>query len=169
MIRSHDHQPDPKLDLVFERYVDVPRELVWQAWTQPELLKQWFCPKPYYVDECEIDLRPGGMFRTRMRGPEGESFDNVGCYLEAIENDKLVWTNALQAGFRPVGDDQLKSGCGVGRFVCVLTFEPKGKGTLYKAILLHNDEASRNHHKEVGFDDGWGAAYEQMVELLKNR
>ena len=56
---------DPKLDLVLERVVDVPVHLVWKAWTEPEHLKPWFCPKPWYVSECEIDLRPGGMLRTR--------------------------------------------------------------------------------------------------------
>lgn len=169
MTRTYDHQPDPKLDLVFERYVDVPRGLVWEAWTKPDLLKQWFCPKPWQTVECEIDLRPGGLFKTVVHGPEGERLTNLGCYLEAIDNEKLVWTNALVEGFRPAGEGELNGGCGVGRFVCVLTLEPKGKGTAYKAILLHNDEATRNRHEEIGFHDGWGAAYEQMVELLKRR
>ena len=169
MKRSHDHQPDPKLDLVFERYVDVPREWVWDAWTRPDLLMQWFCPKPWQTIECQIDLRPGGLFRTVMHGPEGERLENLGCYLETIDHEKLVWTNALKKGFRPAGEADLKSGCGVGFFVCVLTFETKGKGTAYKAVLLHSDEATRKHHEEVGFRDGWGAAYEQMVELLKKR
>lgn len=168
MIRSHDHQPDPKLDLVFERYVDVPRELVWQAWTQPDLLKQWFCPKPWQTIDCEIDLRPGGVFRTEMRGPEGEQFTNLGCYLEVIENEKLVWTNALQAGFRPA-TDVASQGCGVGPFAAVITLKTTGKGTQYKVIAMHADEANRKHHYEMGFEEGWGKAFEQLVELMRNR
>ena len=92
---------DPKLDLVLEREVDVPPELVWKAWTTPELLKQWFAPKPYETPACEIDLRPGGAFRTVMRSPEGDEFDNVGCYLEVIENEKLSWTSVLGARLPP--------------------------------------------------------------------
>ena len=67
---------DPKLDLVLERTIDVPRELVWAAWTQPEHLSQWFTPAPWTVSECGIDLRPGGIFRTVMRSPEGREFPN---------------------------------------------------------------------------------------------
>ena len=81
------HQADSKLDLVLERVIDVPRELVWKAWTQPEHLKKWFTPVPWQTMECEIDLRPGGIFRTLMRGPEGQQFDNSGCYLEIVTNE----------------------------------------------------------------------------------
>jgi len=62
---------NPKLDLVLVRVVDVPRHLVWEAWTKPEHLKVWFCPKPWGVSDCEIDLRPGGVFRTTMLSPDG--------------------------------------------------------------------------------------------------
>jgi len=95
------HQPDPKLDLVLERVVEVPKELVWLAWTDSEHLKKWFTPAPWRTVDCEIDLRPGGIFRTVMQGPEGQEFSNAGCYLEIVENEKLVWTGALGPGYRP--------------------------------------------------------------------
>lgn len=95
------YQLDSILDLIFERIVDVPRELIWRAWTRPEHLKPWFCPLPWTTIDCEIDLRPGGIFRTVMRSPEGKQFPNLGCYLEVVENQRLVWTNALAPGFRP--------------------------------------------------------------------
>ena len=96
---SHPHQADPTLDLVLERVVDVPRRLVWAAWTQPELLKRWFTPAPWQTVEAEMDLRPGGIFRTVMQGPEaGQRFDNTGCFLEVVDGAKLVWTGALGPG-----------------------------------------------------------------------
>ena len=67
-------QTDSKLDLVLERVVDVPRELVWAAWTKPEHIMKWFTPAPWTTVDCEIDLRPGGIFRTVMRSPEGQEF-----------------------------------------------------------------------------------------------
>src|SRR5688572_23324037 len=74
-------------DLVLERTLKAPRELVWQAWTDPKHLKQWFAPKPYQISEVEMDLRPGGIFRIRMVGPDG--FDtghgNAGCVLEVVD------------------------------------------------------------------------------------
>src|SRR6266850_1118177 len=81
------HQPDPRLDLVLERIIDVPQELVWAAWTTPEHLKHWFTPVPWKTVDCEIDLRPGGIFRTVMRSPEGQEFPNLGCYLEIIKKE----------------------------------------------------------------------------------
>ena len=66
------HHPDPKLDQVLERVVDVPPSLVWAAWTNPEQVKKWFAPAPWQTVDCEIDLRPGGVFRTVMRSPEGK-------------------------------------------------------------------------------------------------
>ena len=85
---------DPRLDLVLERVVEVPPELVWKAWTEPEHLKRWFTPLPWTTVECEIDLRPGGIFRTVMRSPEGQDHPNMGCYLEVVPNRRLVWTDA---------------------------------------------------------------------------
>lgn len=151
-------KPDPKLDLVLERIIDVPRELVWKAWTQPEHVKVWFTPRPWTVTDCEIDLRPGGMFRTTMRSPEGKEFPNVGCYLEVVPNERLVWTDALLPGYRPSENPF---------FTAVVTMEKHGKGTRYVAIAIHRDEAGRKSHEEMGFHDGWGKALDQLVAYVK--
>lgn len=152
--------PDPKLDLVLERIVDVPRELVWRAWTVPEHLKLWFCPVPWMVTECEIDLRPGGVFKTIMRGPEGQEMPNVGTYLEVVPNERLVWTDALLPGYRP-SENPFMTG--------IITLEPHGQGTRYIAMARHKDEATRAQHEEMGFHDGWGAALDQLVAMVKSR
>ena len=162
MTRSTVQQPDPKLDLVLERVVDVPRELVWAAWTTPEHLKKWFTPAPWKTVDCEIDLRPGGIFRTVMASPEGQLFPHVGCYLEAIANEKLVWTVALLPGFRP---SHLSSE--VPSFTAVITLETQGKGTKYTARVLHKDEEDRRKHEQMGFHDGWGKALDQLVNVAK--
>jgi uncharacterized protein YndB with AHSA1/START domain len=151
-------KPDPKLDLVLERVVDVPRELVWRAWTTPEHLLPWFCPKPWTTIDCEIDLRPGGIFRSVMRSPEGQEFPNVGCYLEVVPNERLVWTDALLPGYRPSENPFMTA---------VLTLEPSGKGTRYVATAIHRDEAGRKKHEEMGFQEGWGTVIDQLVEYVK--
>jgi uncharacterized protein YndB with AHSA1/START domain len=157
------HQPNPQLDLTFERVIDVPRELVWKVWTTPEHLKKWFTPKPWMTIDCEIDLRPGGIFRTVMRSPEGQEFPNLGCYLEAIENEKLVWTNALLPGYRPA---TLQSEHDF-RFTAILSLELHGTGTKYIATVIHKDEEGRNQHEAMGFYDGWGKALDQLVAIAK--
>jgi uncharacterized protein YndB with AHSA1/START domain len=97
-------QLDPKLDLVLQRVVDVTPKRVWSAWTVPDKLMKWFCPSPWTTVACEIDLRPGGIFRTVMRSPEGQDQPpGIGCYLEVVENRRLVWTAALEPGYRPRG------------------------------------------------------------------
>ena len=102
MSRANYDQFNTQTDLVLERSIYVPSEQVCATWTQPEHLKKWFAPAPWTVSDCEIDLRPGGMCRTVMRSPEGEEFPNTGCYLELVENEKLVFTDALAPGYRPV-------------------------------------------------------------------
>jgi uncharacterized protein YndB with AHSA1/START domain len=154
---------DPALDLVLERIVDVSPELVWAAWTKPEHLERWFTPAPWTTVDCEIDLRPGGLFRTVMRSPEGKDFPNVGCYLEVVPHRKLVWTDALEAGFRPS-----REAAHLGfRFTASLLLEPDGRGTKYTAIVMHGDEASRKKHDEMGFQVGWGEAFAQLVALVR--
>src|SRR6185437_9938495 len=117
-------QTNSKLDLVLERVVDVPRDLVCAAWTKPEHIKKWFTPAPWTTVDCEIDLRPGGLFRTVMRSPEGQDFPNTGCYLEVIENRKLVWTDALEPGYRPVAPPTGSRPGPAFHFTAILTFEP---------------------------------------------
>jgi uncharacterized protein YndB with AHSA1/START domain len=163
MTRTMTHQPDPKLDLVLERVVDVPPNLVWAAWTRPDYLKKWFTPAPWQTVDCEIDLRPGGIFRTVMRSPEGQDFPNLGCYLEVIENEKLVWTAALKPGYRP---QSTASNPGM-LFTAVILLEPHGAGTKYTAIAIHGEEEAAKKHAEMGFQDGWGKALDQLVALAK--
>jgi uncharacterized protein YndB with AHSA1/START domain len=154
---------DPSLDLVLEREVDVPPELVWRAWTTPELLKQWFTPKPYETPEAEIDLRPGGLFRTVMRSPEGEEFDNAGCFLEVINNERLSWTSVLGADFRPLGVDPDEL-----QMTAIIELRPNGSGgTHYRAVAVHRRSEDRVRHEEMGFAEGWGAALDQLVETVK--
>jgi uncharacterized protein YndB with AHSA1/START domain len=168
MTRASSDLPDSRFDLVFERIVDVPRELVWTAWTTPEHLKQWFTPAPWTTVDCEIDLRPGGIFRTVMRSPEGQEFPNAGCYLEVIRNEKLVWTNALAPGFRPAGPAAAGAAeCGLFLFTAVISLEPNGAGTKYTARVMHADEEGRRKHEEMGFHAGWGKALEQLVAVAR--
>ena len=154
-------------DLVLERTLNAPRDLVWKAWTDPGLLKQWFAPKPYEISELEMDLQPGGIFRIRMVGPDG--FDtghgNAGCVLEVVEGKKLAWTSALGPQYRPA---ELGEGCESFPMTAVVTFADAGGGkTLYRAVALHRNAADRDIHEKMGFDEGWGKCAEQLEELAQ--
>lgn len=153
---------DPELDLFLERLVDVPVDLVWMAWTNPEHLKAWFAPKPFQTVEVEIDLRPGGIFRTVMQGPDGELFpDPGGCYLEVHEPNRLVWTSALGPGYRPLPEPDHMAG--EFHFTAELTFEAVGDSTRYSVRAIHATPDAAQAHEQMGFSQGWGTALDQLV------
>ncbi len=156
MIQSVGIVPDPQLDLVLERLLEVPRIAIWDAWTKPEHLKQWFAPAPWTVEECEIDLHAGGVFRTLLRSPEGNAVSNVGCYVQVLAGQRLVWTTALRPGFRPNADAYLP-------ITIAVTLEDEESGTRYVALAMHADEAGRQQHEAMGFYDAWGKSLDQLV------
>ncbi|SMX50768.1 SRPBCC family protein [Maliponia aquimaris] len=154
---------DPTLDLRLERQFDAPPATLWRCWTEPELLMQWFCPKPWQVTEAVIDLRPGGRFFTRMEGPgmDGSdpdicAADNEGCFLVVEPERRLVFTDGLRAGWRPVAAPFMTS---------IVTFAPRDGGTFYTATALHTDPEGRERHEAMGFHEGWNAAADQLAEL----
>lgn len=161
---------DPALDLRLERYVNVPPERVWAAWTEPEHLVHWFTPAPWSTVSCEIDLRPGGIFKTVMRSPEGQEFPSAGCYLEVVPQRRLVWTSALQPGFRPAALTITPGHeCADLLFTGIITIEPRGTGTWYTALALHADPGSSKRHADMGFEEGWGTALDQLVAYMNAR
>jgi uncharacterized protein YndB with AHSA1/START domain len=150
-------------DLQFERELDIAPELVWTAWTEPEHLVQWFTPAPWRTLDAEIDLRPGGIFRTVMQSPDGDiTNDNSGCYLEVVPNERLVWTGALGPGFRP--NDFSEGGF---PFTAVITLQPTATGTRYHTRVMHASEEHRRTHEEMGFIEGWNAALDQLVAHMQ--
>lgn len=151
--------PNPELDLVLERDIDVPRGLVWDVWTTPKHLEKWFCPKPWYTTDIVMDLRPGGEFSSVMHGPGGEVMPNKGCCLEVVHQERLVFTDTLLAGFRPSPKPF---------FTAVVTLQSLGEGrTRYIAMARHGEASTRKQHEEMGFHHGWGAALDQLVALAK--
>ncbi len=158
------HTPDPELDLVIERTVSLSAEKIWQAWTTPDLIKHWFTPAPWRTTACEIDLRPGGCFVTTMQGPNGPEFSAAGCILEVVPNVKLVWTSALGPGYRPQltdPTDQVNF-----TFTAVISMETTPEGTKYSALAIHPTHEAQVAHAGMGFHDGWGAAFDQLVTLM---
>jgi uncharacterized protein YndB with AHSA1/START domain len=163
---------NPDLDLVLERAVPVPVSHLWRGWTEPETLMKWFCPLPYLTVACDIDLQPGGAFRTVMRSPEGNEWDNTGCYLVVEPEHRLVWTSAIEPGFRPsarnplpVGDPAAQATPPEFTFTCELTFTHVDGGSTYHARVMHATIADVAAHTTIGFHEGWGAALDQLVAL----
>ena len=148
---------DPQRDLVLTRIIDVHADKLFRCWATPDLLPKWFCPPPWYVSEAVIDVRTGGNSLITMNGPNGEVIDNLGVYLEVIENRKIVFTDAFTQAWRPSTKPFMTG---------IITFEDLGGGqTRYTAIARHWTVEDRQTHEQMGFTEGWGVAADQMAAL----
>lgn len=151
--------PDDDLDLVLVREIDAPAQALYRCWTEPELLTQWFAPKPWTTPAAELDVRPGGANRITMRSPEGEDMPNEGVYLEVVPGEKLVVTDAFRAGWKPAEKPFMTT---------ILTFEDLGGGrSRYTARVRHGSAADRDTHEQMGFHEGWGQCADQLAALAK--
>lgn len=153
--------PISERELILVRETDVPAEKLYAGWTRPGLVVQWFTPKPWSTTACEMDLRPGGTCKTTMRSPEGEEFPNVGLFLEIVPNEKLVFTDGYLAGWEPNANPF---------FTAIVTFEtlPSGQ-TRYTARAMHWTKEACEKHAAMGFMEGWGKAFDQLVELMSQK
>jgi uncharacterized protein YndB with AHSA1/START domain len=152
---------NPSRELVLTRDVDVAREKLWRGWTDVELLKQWFVPKPWSIASAELDVRPGGSNRIVMRSPEGQEFPNLGVYLEVVPNERLVFTDAYTRAWEPA-EHPFMTG--------IITFDDLGNGrTRYTARVRHWTVEDREKHEKMGFHEGWGKCLDQLVELMSSR
>jgi uncharacterized protein YndB with AHSA1/START domain len=153
---------NPKLDLVLERLIDAPKRLVWEALTKPEHLKEWYMPKPWgAVANCELDVRPGGIFSIDIAAADGQVFPNVGCFLEVVPMERLSWTSMLFPGYRPAVFDDIP-------ITAIVTMETVGTGTRYVFTALHRDEADFEKNKASGWQQGTEIALDQFVAHVKS-
>jgi uncharacterized protein YndB with AHSA1/START domain len=156
-IMSKSFEINPKTDLVLERFIDAPTRLVWEALTKPEHLKEWYMPKPWgTVVDCEMDVRPGGIFSIDIATAEGQEFPNLGCFLEVVPMERLVWTSMLFPGYRPAVFDDIP-------ITAIVSMETEGAGTRYVFTALHRDEADFEKNKESGWQQGTEIAVDQFV------
>jgi uncharacterized protein YndB with AHSA1/START domain len=146
-------------DLILTSMIDAPPAKVFQAWTDPALLKQWFTPAPWAASHVETDVRPGGTTLIVMRNPEGTEFPNSGVYLEVVPNQRLVFTNAYTKAWEPSDKPFM---------TVILTFEEiGGDKTNYTARVRHWSIADREAHEQMGFHQGWAICAEQMADLIE--
>lgn len=155
---THD-APDspPDRDLVLTRLISAPREKLYRAWTEPELIKQWFAPLPWTTPHVETDVRPGGASLVVMRGPDGNEFPSRGVYLEVVPNERLVFTDAYTRAWEPSAKPFM---------TVILTFEAEAGQTRYTARVRHWNEEDREAHEKMGFHTGWGQCTDQLVGLV---
>lgn len=150
------------LDLTISRVIKAPRAKVWNAWTDPASFEQWWLPEPYTCKVVEMDLRPGGALITEM-SENGKDFTPHmnACFLAADKLERIVFTNALVAGWRPAEHHYPTA------ITAIITLKDHPLGTDYAAHVMHKTIADRNAHEEMGFYDGWGTVIAQLAKRVE--
>jgi uncharacterized protein YndB with AHSA1/START domain len=144
-------------ELVLSRLIDAPPHKLYRAWTEPELLVQWFAPKPFTTPIAELDVRPGGANLIVMRGPDGKDMPNRGIYLEVVPNARLVFTDAYVKAWEPSAKPFM---------TVIVTFENEAGKTRYTARVRHWTTADREAHEKMGFHQGWGQCTDQLAQFV---
>jgi len=146
--------------LTLSLILEAERAKIWRCWTEPELLEQWFCPRPWRVTDAVLDPRPGGRAEMMMRGPEGEEHPIKSVYLEVRPGERIVWTDAFTEAWIPSAKPFMISDT---------SFADDGPGrTRYIARALHWSQEDRDAHEAMGFHQGWTAAAAQLEELARS-
>ncbi|MFM9281154.1 SRPBCC family protein [Paenibacillus jiagnxiensis] len=141
-------------EIVVNRLFDAPRELVFTTWTDPEHLTHWLGPKGFTITVQEFDVRPGGVWRYIMHGPDGTDYLNKITYREVVSPEKLVYSH---------GDgDEDES------FRVTVTFAEQGKQTeLTMRMQFKTVEELEQVVKEYGAIEGAKSTFDRLAERLK--
>lgn len=145
------------LDIVIKRTLSAPIDLVFAAWTQIEHLRHWLCPKDFTVLFAEVDLRPGGKWRSGMRAPDGEEYFMSGTYQRIEPPERLVFTHAWE--------DEKADGHLPGHeaVITILLSALKGGTSMTFQVVGLTSIESRD-----GQTKGWSEAFDNLsAHLLK--
>jgi uncharacterized protein YndB with AHSA1/START domain len=141
-------------NLILSRVLRAPRHQIYQCWTTPEHMVHWFMPKPHFVADIMIDLRPGGRFDSTMH-VDGAVIPSRGCVLDAITDRRFAFTDLMTADFQPVAEP------GLG-FTATIDLSDHEGGTLYHVTARHRTAEDAKKHEEMGFTSGWGTVATQL-------
>jgi uncharacterized protein YndB with AHSA1/START domain len=139
-------------EIVLTRVFDAPRKLVFEAFTKPELLKQWFGPRGWSLVVCEVDLKVGGGFRFVLRGPDGKDMGMRGVYREIVPPERSVHMESYDDY---PGESQVTS-----------VFVEQGGKTTLTATILYPSREVRDIVIKTGMEHGAAETYDRLAELL---
>ena len=142
-------------ELSVTRLIDAAPDKVWQVMTTRT--NEWWCPKPWRAEVNWGPRIPGGRTHTTMYGPEGEKNEHPGFILAWDEGRRISVTDAIDGDLEPSGPFMLG----------IWEIAPEGSGTRYTGRARHWTRESMAHHKEMGFDEGWGVMADQFKALCE--
>ncbi len=142
-------------ELSVTRLIDAAPDKVWEVMTQRT--NEWWCPKPWRAEVNWGPRTPGGRTHTTMYGPEGEKNEHPGFILAWDEGRRISVTDAIDGDLEPSGPFMLG----------IWEIASEGSGTRYTGRARHWTSESMAHHKEMGFDEGWGIMADQFKVLCE--
>lgn len=143
-------------EIVVTRVFDAPPELVWRAWTNPEHVVKWWGPRGFTTTIQEMDVRPGGVWRLVMHGPDGTDYPNRTVFTEVVPPRRLAYTNA---GGRKGGP--------AAQFQATATFDPEGGKTRVTLRMVFPSAAEREKVvREYGALEGARDTMDRLGEHL---
>jgi uncharacterized protein YndB with AHSA1/START domain len=150
--------PADEAVIVMTRMFDAPRPLVWACMTQPEHMARWWGGPGFTNPVCEIDLRPGGLWRHVMRAPNGTEYAFDFIYLEVVEPERLVWQNT----------DHGKRKDGKPTCVTTVTLEEHGARTRWRMLARFDSIAARDLAVKMGFSQMIDVSNDRLEAYLKS-
>ena len=138
------------------RVFDAPRELVWDAWTDPKKVIHWWGPSGFSTTIIEMDVRPGGIWKHIMHGPDGTDYPNLTRYVEVVKPERLVYINSG-------GKDDIPH----GEFRATVTFENEDGRTRLTMEMVFASASERDRvAKEYGAIEGLDQHLGRLTEYL---
>lgn len=147
-------------ELVITHTFNAPRALVWQAWTDPKHVMQWWGPKGFANSSCAVDLRTGGEFNLLMRGPDGRTYPCKGIYREISEPVRIVYD----------GTPEEDHPCGAGlppRAQVTITFAEFGHRTTITLHTTFESAARKNAANQAGYCISWDEALGRLAQHIE--
>ncbi|SRR5260221_5024113 len=164
---------DENKQIVIERIFDAPVEKVWDAWTNPEMVKKWWGPKDFTAPSVEIDFRVGGKYVYAMHGPAGSEWDkdmySAGEYKEIVPMERIVVTDYFsdEHGNKMSAQEQgLPEGM-PSEMTVVVTFEKMDGKTKLSIIYTPESVAQYDAMIKSGMQEGWSTSLDKMAEAIK--
>ncbi|MGB9980431.1 SRPBCC family protein [Methanobacterium sp.] len=153
-------------ELTITRTFNAPREVVWKAWTDPDMFMQWWGPRDFTTLVSKIDLKVGGEYFSCMRSPDGQDFCSKGVYRKIVELECLVMTdsfadnegNAVPATHYGMGADFPME------MQIMVTFKEQNGKT--KLIVKHSDIRKLSEAELNDMQQGWNESLDKLAELL---
>jgi uncharacterized protein YndB with AHSA1/START domain len=162
--------------IIIERVFDASREKVWEAWTNPEIVKKWWGPEHFYAPSIKVDFRVGGKYIYAMHGPKGTEFDknmySAGEYKEIVPMEKLVVTDYFsdENGNKMSAQQQgLPDGMPSEMVVTVLFEEVENGKTKLSIIYSPQSEEQYVAMNQSGMKEGWGTSLDKMAAVLSKK